>query len=54
MIKEIQNIKNLKLIALDFDDCIIEWNKKVNNKWIKNSLEEVKNNIIKNIEIIKS
>ena len=53
MIKEIQCIKNLKLIALDFDDCIIEWTKKINNKWIANSPEEVKRNLLKNLKIIK-
>ena len=52
--KEIQCIENSKLIALDFDDCIIEWTKKINNKWIANSPEKVKRNLLKNLKIIKS
>jgi hypothetical protein len=41
MLKEIQEIKNEKLICLDFDDCIIEYRRKENGKWINNEPEEI-------------
>jgi hypothetical protein len=47
----IENIKNQNLICLDFDDCIIEYRKKINNKWVFNShneiIEKLKNNVNK-------
>jgi len=48
MVKEIQNIKNEKLICLDFDDCIIEYAKKVDGKWANNSPGEIFKKLVEN------
>jgi hypothetical protein len=49
MIYEIENIKNQNLICLDFDDCIIEYSRKEDDKWVRNSnlviIENLKANI---------
>jgi hypothetical protein len=48
---EIQNIKNQRLICLDFDDCIIEYNRKSKDKWVRNEktfiIEKLKINVDK-------
>ena len=50
-IKEIQNIKNHNLICLDFDDCIIEWNK-CRNKEIEECENELLSSLRKNVNFI--
>jgi len=48
MLKEIQEIKNEKLICLDFDDCIIEYAKKVDGKWVNNFSGEIFKKLVEN------
>jgi hypothetical protein len=49
--KEIQDIKNQNLICLDFDDCIIEWNR-CKNKEIEECRDELLEALGKNVKII--
>ena len=48
---EIQDIKNQNLICLDFDDCIIEWNR-CKNKEIEECKDELLEVLGKNVDII--
>jgi hypothetical protein len=55
---EIENIKNEKLICLDFDDCIIPWSKPIFNEQgrlllLENTKEERLKELEKNVGIIK-
>ena len=51
---EIQNIKNQKLICLDFDDCIIEYTRKENGKWINNDFDTIIEKLRKNVSAINN
>jgi len=48
---EINNIKNRNLICLDFDDCIIEWNR-CQNKEISECKNELLTSLQRNVKII--
>ena len=48
---EINNIKNRNLICLDFDDCIIEWNR-CQNKEIPKCKNELLTSLQRNVKII--
>lgn len=52
MLEEIQNIKNRKIICLDFDDCLIPWKSHI-SPYKDFTLDEILEGVIKNSYIVK-